>query len=261
MPDELRSMAVDCARRLKPFGKTILDATNFFVHQLAAAENAHVDALVDDYIHPRKRSPLSVRHVDDVHSRLLRFKAAFASRPIRTLSTKEIEAWLYNLRHANGNALEPQTVVNWRAVLNASFVWLLRQKLIDFNPIEAIAKPKVIRDAPAIWSPETLEKLLRAASPELLPVLACGSFAGVRAAELLRLEWSEIDLDRGLIEIRADKAKSARRRLIKIEPNLAVISARSAKAIETARDNLMNDLLKAAFARSIGCSFWTICPF
>ena len=34
-------------------------------------------------------------------------------------------------------------------------------------------------------------------------------------------EWSEIDFERGLIEVKAAKAKSARRRLVKVEPNLA----------------------------------------
>ena len=55
--------------------------------------------------------------------------------------------------------------------------------------------------------------LLRAAPPELVPVLAIGAFGGLRTSELLRLEWSEIALERGFIEITAGKAKSSRRRL------------------------------------------------
>ena len=42
MPDALRAEAVDCARRLKPYGKTIVDATNFYLHHLAAEESARV---------------------------------------------------------------------------------------------------------------------------------------------------------------------------------------------------------------------------
>ena len=73
---------------------------------------------------------------------------------------------------------------------------------------------------PAIWTPDDLEKLLKGAPADLVPVLAIGAFAGLRTSELLRLEWNEVDLERGLIEVKADKAKSARRRLVKIEPNL-----------------------------------------
>jgi integrase len=52
-------------------------------------------------------------------------------------------------------------------------------------------------------------------------MLAIGAFAGVRDAELKRLDWHEIDLARGHIEIKGAKAKSARRRIIPIQPNLS----------------------------------------
>jgi integrase len=52
-------------------------------------------------------------------------------------------------------------------------------------------------------------------------MLAIGAFAGIREAEIKRLDWSEVDLARGHIEIKAAKAKSARRRIIPIQPNLA----------------------------------------
>jgi integrase len=52
-------------------------------------------------------------------------------------------------------------------------------------------------------------------------MLAIGAFAGVREAEIKRLDWSEVDLARGHIEIKAAKAKSARRRIVPIQLNLA----------------------------------------
>jgi integrase len=52
-------------------------------------------------------------------------------------------------------------------------------------------------------------------------MLAIGAFAGLREAEIKRLAWPEIDLRRGFIEVKANKAKTARRRIIEIQPNLA----------------------------------------
>jgi integrase len=52
-------------------------------------------------------------------------------------------------------------------------------------------------------------------------MLAIGAFAGLREAEIQRLDWHEIDLARGHIEVKAAKAKSARRRIVPIQPNLA----------------------------------------
>jgi len=52
-------------------------------------------------------------------------------------------------------------------------------------------------------------------------MLAIGAFAGLREAEIQRLDWSEVDLARGHIEVTAAKAKSAKRRIVPIQPNLA----------------------------------------
>jgi integrase len=69
-----------------------------------------------------------------------------------------------------------------------------------------------------------LSALLEAAQriePSVLPMLAVGAFAGLRDAEIKRLDWSEVDLARGHIEVKAAKAKSARRRIVPVQPNLA----------------------------------------
>src|SRR5205823_2935474 len=57
--------------------------------------------------------------------------------------------------------------------------------------------------------------------PDVSPALTIGAFAGLRDAEIKRLDWDEIRLDRGLIEVTAAKSKSARRRFAPIQPNLA----------------------------------------
>ena len=63
--------------------------------------------------------------------------------------------------------------------------------------------------------------MLENAAAELIPYIAIGAFAGLRRAELERLDWREVDWSGRLIEVTADKAKSARRRFVRIRPNLA----------------------------------------
>ena len=43
----------------------------------------------------------------------------------------------------------------------------------------------------------------------------------IRMAELARLDWKAVDLDRRFIEVRAGQAKTASRRLVPITDNLA----------------------------------------
>ncbi len=72
-----------------------------------------------------------------------RFKADFGGRPVDTIGAQELADWLFGTR-GNGDALSTQTVSNRRAILHGFFTWLLQQKKIDYNPVTAIAKPRVV---------------------------------------------------------------------------------------------------------------------
>jgi integrase len=89
------------------------------------------------------------------------------------------------------------------------------------NPAEKTAKAKVVDSPPGILTVQQTARLLEAASPELLAHVAIGAFAGLRRAELERLDWSDVHFDdTDLIEVTAQKSKTARRRFVKIQPNL-----------------------------------------
>jgi integrase len=55
----------------------------------------------------------------------------------------------------------------------------------------------------------------------LTPFFAFGAFSGISPAELSRLVWSAVDLDRRIIEVPKGQAKTASRRVIPITENLA----------------------------------------
>jgi integrase len=96
--------------------------------------------------------------------------------------------------------------------------------MIDSNPVKRTSAPKLIDKAPEIFSVDELTALLNAAStaaPDILPMLALGAFAGLRESEIKRLDWGEVNLQRGYIEVKAAKAKTAKRRVVRIQPNLA----------------------------------------
>ncbi|MEY4327248.1 MAG: hypothetical protein RIS24_3419 [Verrucomicrobiota bacterium] len=72
----------------------------------------------------------------------------------------------------------------------------------------------------AIFTPEEMERLLLTAPARILPLVAIGGFAGIRSAEVARLEWKDIKWDRGHIELAGSKAKTAARRLVPLSDNL-----------------------------------------
>ena len=64
--------------------------------------------------------------------------------------------------------------------------------------------------------PATKGQIASRIAPDVVPMLAIGAFAGLREAEIRRLDYSEVDLARGHIEVKAAKAKSAERRIVPI---------------------------------------------
>jgi integrase len=84
-----------------------------------------------------------------------------------------------------------------------------------------LRKVKVADSDIEVFSPDEFRTIIHAAPVHLIPLLAISAFAGIRSAELARLDWNAVDLDRRFIEIRAGQAKTASRRLVPITDNLA----------------------------------------
>ena len=86
--------------------------------------------------------------------------------------------------------------------------------------IERLAVAKENRGVIEIFRPEELARVLARVAPALIPFLTIGAFAGLRHAEIQRLDWSEVRLEDGFIEVKAGKAKTASRRLVPIHDNM-----------------------------------------
>jgi integrase len=93
---------------------------------------------------------------------------------------------------------------------------------VEFNPVDAAMKPKVVESAVGILSVKESLALLKAAHarPQILPAIAIGLFAGVRDAEIKRLDWRNVNLETGYLEVSASIAKKGSRRLVEIRPAL-----------------------------------------
>ena len=52
-------------------------------------------------------------------------------------------------------------------------------------------------------------------------MLVLGAFCGFRESKIKRLDWQDIDLRRGFVQVQAAKSETAKRRIVRIQPNLA----------------------------------------
>jgi integrase len=156
----------------------------------------------------------SKRYLADLRVRLGRF-ANDCRKDACDVATAEIQAWL------DAQKLAPQNYKNFRTVLNLLFEFAVARGYAADSPVAGVESLEVKGGAVHIFTPAEITRLLDAASPDFLPSLAIGAFAGLRSAEIERLEWSDIDLAGRHITVGADKAKTASRRVVPISDNLA----------------------------------------
>jgi len=98
----------------------------------------------------------------------------------------------------------------------------ITRDVIGFSLIAAgeIAKAKDRGGEIGILTPKQLADLLTASDEEAKLYFAIAAFTGLRSAELIRLEWEDVNFAREHIQVGKGKAKTATRRLVPIQPNL-----------------------------------------
>jgi integrase len=214
------SEIIAARQKLAEYGETISDSVKHRVDYLERIRRCKITVaqLADEVIDAKRRDGMSADYLSDLQLRLRRFCRDFGNRPIAGITVEELDNWLRDL---DGS---PKSRANYRANVAVMFSYAVKRRMLDFNPVSHTAKPKLIDRPPDIFTVNQLQALLEAATRtahDVVPMLAIGAFAGLREAEIQRLDWSEVDLARGHIEVKAAKAKSARRRIVPIQRNLA----------------------------------------
>jgi integrase len=211
---------ITAKKKLSEYGKTITDAADFFLDHLTRVRRCRITVaqLAEEVVEAKRKDGCSAKYLVMLRFYFKRFCQDFGNRPIAGIDVDELDDWLRALQGA------PQTRMDYRTALGVLFSYAVKRRMLESNPVAFTAKPKLVDRPPEIFKVDELQALLEAArqtEPSILPMLAIGAFAGLREAEIQRLDWSEVDLVRGHIEVTARKAKSARRRIVPVQPNLA----------------------------------------
>ena len=192
----------------------LVNAATLFHERQKRTTPKRVADVVTELLKIKKDRGASPHYLTALRSRLNRFAKAFC-KDTCNVTTADIQAWL------DGKKFKAQNFSSFRTVIHTFFEFAVARGYAMDNPAAALEKVKVVRGGAAIYSTKEIAKLLSAATPEFLPCIAIGAFAGLRSAEIERLEWADIDLPGGHIIVGAEKAKNASRRVIPINDNLA----------------------------------------
>lgn len=213
----LEFAAADYAAAKRRLGQVSLShVVDFYLKRHPAeAEPIMVRRVVDELLKLKESEQLSLRYRKQLAYDLNRFADRFRNR-IGDVAGTDIDTWLREMK------IGPRTRNNLRNSVQALFNFAMSRKYLPKDHDELDAVP-LARDGDGeieIYTPDEMAELLAVASPEHIPFLAISAFAGVRHAELQRLDWSHVKRKAGIIEIKAGTAKTASRRVIPIQPNL-----------------------------------------
>jgi len=178
-----------------------------------------------------QRSQLSAKYAYNRELQLDRFAATFPNTAVCDLSKEHLDTFIASLdtvktTSRNGRAAGSAKSRNhYRATVRQFLQWAVRKDYLapTHRLIEADAmRPERANTAAVeLYAPEELAALLAAADDTFRPIIAIGGLAGLRTAELLRLDWADVWRVAGHIEVTAGKAKTRQRRLVEICPALA----------------------------------------
>jgi integrase len=184
-------------------------------HAIATVRKSIAET-VKEILEAKKQDGMSVRYLQSLRSHLNRFAEHFRMN-IATVTSAQIEDWLRRIKRG------PRTRNNIRHSVVTLFNFAkARGYLPKMVATEAdhVAKAKDRGGEIGIFRPKELADLMAAGGEEAKLYFAIGAFTGLRSAELIRLEWEDVNFVRGYIQVGKAKSKTATRRLVPIQPNL-----------------------------------------
>jgi len=126
----------------------------------------------------------------------------FGKMALHLITTRDIEAYA----RARAAKVKGATVNRELALLRHLFNIAIEKGYTDHNPAKGFKRfPEAPWRHKFFFSEFEIEKLISASAPHLRPILAVAFGTGLRKGDILRLNWRDVDLDRGIISIQMQK--------------------------------------------------------
>ena len=143
----------------------------------------------------------------------------FGAMQLSQIKASDILIW------QNQTDLQAKTIINYRSVLNIIFKFAVYDGIMPHNPLSVVPTPKRLRGDIAYFTQKEIELLVRHTAGQLQNIILFVAFSGVRAGELIGLQWDDIDFKKKTILIQrriregvVDVPKSKRSRLLDMLP-------------------------------------------
>jgi len=209
-------------------GRTMGEAVEGYLRTVASVKRKDIGEAVTEFLQadaPRtkaadgQRAQMSGKYAYNRKLQLNRFADTFPSTAISELSREHLDKFIGSL-----NEFSAKSRNHYRAAVRQFLQWAIRKDYLSgthrLNEADAMRPERANTAAVEFYTPDEFAALLKTANETLRPIIAIGGFAGLRTAELLRLDWADVWRVPKHIEITAGKSKTRQRRLVEICPAL-----------------------------------------
>lgn len=211
------------ARKALPPGATLRQAVSEYASRHADVPRRTVKEAVREFLEEKSKSGLSAVHSKDLRKRLTTFADAIDTG-LPNLTAGIVREFLVGMTKLDDQDIAPRTRVNFHRCI-CTFLHFCRRwkyvprELVDENAEISLPRPK--GGEVGFFTAEQMRTMLAKAVPDIVPCLVLGGFARLRSAEISRLNWRDVKLKERVVVIGAQTAKTASRRVVPIQDNLA----------------------------------------
>jgi integrase len=185
-----------------------------------AERPARFSQLLDDYL---RRRDLKARDEDErerrkrkEHARVEFLRARFGTHPVLAITTRDVEAMYEDLKArtvGQGDEKRPvavATVNRYMKLLHAVLRLGVKRGLLLTNPAAPVELARENNARNRCLSDDEHARLMEALPGWFRPLVVVAMLTGMRRSELLRLRWSDVDVETGSVCVRRDKAGDGR---------------------------------------------------
>lgn len=200
---------------MKALSWKLAAAVDFIEKHGKAAPSLPLGTVADEFMAAKEKAGLRPRYLKTLRASINRFSLGRRQNLIADISPAEIQEYI------SSNGWQPATMRSYLVDVRTLFAFALKRKYVSENTALAVDLPRVEELPPGIISPDQARAILNASidfAPDALPVIVLQLFGGLRRSEAEELTWDAIGEE--FVEVKAHQAKTRRRRLNKITPQL-----------------------------------------
>ena len=197
--------------RLRPAGTNLADVVSFYLNQQGSVMGqTMLSELFDQFLREKLQVGRSPSYERNLRKCFIPFvKTTGGDRKIGEVSREQISHYVYQTNRHLSNVTKKNILTNLSVIFN----FAVRRDLLEKNPVEKIDRPTIPFVKPSVLSPADFEKLLRQCVKkkwdDRLVLFVLVGFCGIRVEEASKLNWSNLHLDRCIVEVPSEVAKKA----------------------------------------------------